>query len=288
MVDYVDDDCMFIFTQDQVNVMIATAAAQNQWAVNSISCAVTYPPCADQAGACDAASCASINLDILFDGFPGQTNWDITDANGVVVASGGSYGSQPGNSLLNTSPACLPDGCYDLNFYDSLNNGMCPFQSSAVGVSTFITPGTLIAPGSIVGTLSLVATPGLCGNYTLTDANGGTLVSGGGAFGASEITNFCLVGGLAPRISTPNSTNVVFEIKPSVTSKFITVSYNEGFEGQLRVLDFSGKTLQELTISSNSILSNLKVDVSTYEAGMYLAQVITNEGKVDTKKFLKQ
>jgi len=71
---------------------------------------------------------------------------------------------------------------------------MCPFQSSAVGVSTFITPGTLITPGSIVGTLSLVATPGLCGNYSLSDASGNPLVSGGGSFGSTQSQTFCING----------------------------------------------------------------------------------------------
>jgi len=87
---------------------------------------------------CGNPLCASIDLNIFFDGFPAQTSWDITDANGNTVASsGGTYSGQPGNSMLNLTPACLPDGCYDLTFNDALNNGMCPFQSSAVGVSTF-------------------------------------------------------------------------------------------------------------------------------------------------------
>jgi len=293
--DYVDDDCMFIFTQDQVNVMIATAAAQNQWAVNSISCAVTYPPCADQAGACNATACASVDLEILFDGFPGQTSWDITDANGAVVASGGSYGSQPGNSALNTNPACLPDGCYDLNFYDSINNGMCPFQSTASGLSTFITPGTLIAPGTIVGTLALGISPGLCGNYTLTDPNGGVLASGGGGFGASQTNSFCLVGGVAPKISDPNSENQVskfidesgFQVIPTVTTGIVTIQYAKDLNGQLKILDLSGKTLQEFSLS-NQLVNHLNIDITEEKTGVYFAQIITNRGKVETKKFLKK
>lgn len=142
------------------------------------------------------ATCANVDLDIQFDGFPAQTSWEIVDANNVVVASSnGPYTGIAGNSST-TETTCLADGCYTLNFYDGLNNGMCPFQSSAVGVSTFITPGTLITPGSIVGTLSLVATPGLCGNYTLSNSAGTTLVSGGGGFGAQESQTFCLTGGM--------------------------------------------------------------------------------------------
>jgi len=75
--------------------------------------------------------CAIVDINILFDGFPGQSSWDIIDSNSNIVASGGSYGYQSGYSIYSTQAACLPDGCYTLNFYDALANGMCPFQSSA-------------------------------------------------------------------------------------------------------------------------------------------------------------
>jgi len=32
-----------------------------------------------------AQSCAAVDLDIRFDGFPAQTSWNITDASGTVV-----------------------------------------------------------------------------------------------------------------------------------------------------------------------------------------------------------
>ena len=50
--DYVDDDCMSNFSADQVAIMQSTAAAQNQWNTNSISCytgwqngSITYSSC---------------------------------------------------------------------------------------------------------------------------------------------------------------------------------------------------------------------------------------------------
>jgi len=133
--------------------------------------------CDTQAGGC-SQSCNNVNLNILFDGFPGQSSWDIVDANNTVVASGGNYGSSLAYTTI-TESSCIPDGCYTFNFYDTLGNGTCPFNSTATGVATFVTPGTLITPGSIVGTLSLIATPGLCGNYMLTDASGSTILGGG-------------------------------------------------------------------------------------------------------------
>ena len=56
--DYVDDDCMFTFTEDQVMLMQTIVASQDVWATNSMSCydnglVSTYPPCGErQQGAC--------------------------------------------------------------------------------------------------------------------------------------------------------------------------------------------------------------------------------------------
>jgi len=249
---------------------------------------------------CVSSSCASVDLDILFDGFPGQTSWDITDNSGTTVASGGSYGSQTGNSTLSTSPACLPDGCYTLNFYDAIGNGMCPFQSSAVGVSTFITPGTLISPGSIVGTLSLVATPGLCGNYSLKDANGTVLVSGGGGFGATESNSFCISGGLAPKYTSGNSelvknertlsnaANDLFNILPNpvIDQMMITTDFGLNENIDLQVIDVLGKVVMQQTISNHTI-SEISVDVHDLKTGVYLVQLFSNDEMI-SKKFVKQ
>jgi len=257
--------------------------------------------CVACAGTVDnTACCANVNLSIFFDGFPNQTSWDITDANGNVVAASGTYSGQSANSTLNINPVvCLTDGCYDLNFYDSLNNGMCPFQSSGVGVSTFITPGTLIAPGNIVGTLSLVASPGLCGNYNLTDANGTSLASGGGGFGASQSNNFCLTNGVAPKLSNPayettkkvntsvaNANFMGITIMPNPVNDIMMVNFNGFDDGEIIVVDMLGKTLQKQAIEP-AIQNTVRFDVSDFDAGVYFVVLQSNE-KLTTKKFIKK
>jgi len=239
--------------------------------------------------------CATVDLRIFFDGFPGQTSWDITDANGNVVASsGGTYGGQQGNTTLNINPVvCLADGCYDLNFYDAINNGMCPFKSSAFAQATFITPGTLITPGTIVGTLSLVTVPGLCGNYTLYDAAGTPLVNGGGAFGASETNNFCLSGGLAPRLASPESEveklivpTTEIEVYPTITTDFVTVKFDNTTAESLSVINLDGKVFKTINVKAMNI-GFTRINVQDLPNGLYFVQLRAGDG-YSTGRFMKR
>jgi len=244
---------------------------------------------------CATSTCASIDMNILFDGFPGQSSWDITDNNNNVVAAGGSYGTQAGNSSYSTAAACLPDGCYTLNFYDALGNGMCPFQSNAVGVSTFVTPGTLISPGSIVGTLSLVVSPGLCGSYNLTDVNGTILTSGGASFGSQQSNNFCLSGGLAPRLSSESKAHIsktinsqTFSIQPNpvINQLKIYTNFSVNENTQLQVVNILGEVMLNKTMVENS-LNLFRLNVEHLTAGTYFV-ILKDTKQVSIEKFLKQ
>ncbi len=107
-----------------------------------------------------SGGCNTVTLTIVLDNYPEETSWQILDGS-TVLASGGTYGSQPDGSTV-VETACLPDGCYDFVIIDSYGDGIC------------------CAYGS--------------GSYTLTDAGGSTLASGG-SFGSSESTNFCVGSG---------------------------------------------------------------------------------------------
>lgn len=229
-------------------------------------------------------TCANVDLNINFDNIPGQTSWNILDANNMVVASGGNYGSQASYSNV-TESTCLPDGCYTLVMNDALNNGMCPFQSSAAGVSTFITPGTLISPGSIVGTLSLVVTPGLCGNYNITDVNGTVITNGGGAFGASQSKPFCLNNGLAPRLLHPIP-KAKLEVYPIIANDVIKVSYYiDDYETAIvLVVDLNGKVCLKESIDNNY---QIDLNIQNLAKGNYFIQVHSNKGSV-AKQFVKR
>ena len=245
----------------------------------------------------NAPTCAGVDLDINFDGFPTQTSWEITnDATGTVEISGGSYGSTLANSNLDLpSIACLPDGCYTLTFSDAVGNGMCPFRATATSGGTFISPGTLISPGSTVATLGTVVAPGLCGNYTLSDANGTELVSGGGSFGATEAQSFCLSGGVA-QFARPddqwyakqNHQSNGLQIQPNVVEDEMTIVYNldELADAQLFIIDINGKILQQHTRGANDE-QQVCLNVSDLASGFYFVKLVVGDMMI-TEKFVKQ
>lgn len=105
-----------------------------------------------------------VTVTINLDNYPEETSWTLTDAGGLVVASGGTYGSQPDGSTV-SEDFCLPDGCYDFQINDAYGDGIC------------CSYGT--------------------GSYTVSDDGGNTLASGG-SFGSTETTNFCVGGGSGP------------------------------------------------------------------------------------------
>ncbi len=117
------------------------------------------PDCAP----CDPGDCTEVTVTINLDNYPEETSWNITNSGGSIVATGGTYGSQPDGSTV-TVVQCLPEGCYDFNIFDAYGDGICCGYGN--------------------------------GSYSVT-ADGNTLASGG-QFGSSETTNFCLGGGPAP------------------------------------------------------------------------------------------
>jgi len=258
--------------------------------------ACTGAVCVPCAGTFDQASCCGdVNLDINFDNNPSQTSWDITDASGNVVASGGTYGSQAGGSNLNLSPAaCLPDGCYDLNFYDSANDGMCPRRTTTV--LTGINIATLGLGGVFNGAPRITAAT--CGDYTLTDANGVGLASGGGRFGTSETNNFCLVNGVAQfnyqsgnvhaKQSTSNDSESSMWLMPTLTSDKLMVytSLDNAVQAQINVVDTNGRIMQQHSQDSNSS-GEMQLKVSDLPTGIYFVQVVA-DGTVLVEKFVKK
>ncbi len=161
----------------------------------------------DCGGPCGLCPCngIAVQLTILLDRRPEQTSWDITDANGTVVASGGTYPNEPDNSTL-VIDICLPtDGCYDFNAYDTNGNG--------------------IRQG---------------GYYSLVDADGVEMVNISGNFGAQETVNFCVEGGCQPFLNLSN-----VETSATKTEQAIDyVTSNSSISGSANVTYHAGNYVE--------------------------------------------
>ncbi|SHJ33776.1 hypothetical protein [Maribacter aquivivus] len=100
--------------------------------------------------------CNDIVVTVNTDLYGDETSWEITDADGTVVASAGPFGRGV-ETIVNE--VFLEDGCYTFTIFDAYGDGQ------------------------VDGTVT--------GNYTITCSILNVL-DGGGAFGASEAKEFCI------------------------------------------------------------------------------------------------
>ena len=112
----------------------------------------------DNGGGSGNCATNNLNLSLTFDNYPQETSWMILQLpQEIMVASGGTYGSEPDGSTLNI-PINLPDGEYLFLIKDSAGDGMCCTYGS--------------------------------GSYALS-SNGQTFAQGG-SFSSFEKTPFCV------------------------------------------------------------------------------------------------
>lgn len=190
----------------------------------------------------------TVTLTLTFDNYPEETSWEIRDG-ATVVASGGTYPSQPDGSTINVD-VDLIDGCYDFVISDAYGDGICCSYGS--------------------------------GSYSLTD--GGTTLASGGAFGTSETTAFC-VGGVTTSYAITTTTvgqPVSFEIYPNpVVGNELNVATIRN-EVVYIITNLSGQN-----VAQGDVQANRKVDVSQLNEGIYMIQ-LSSGGKSVYRKFVKE
>ncbi|WP_425392145.1 S8 family serine peptidase [Ekhidna sp.] len=190
-----------------------------------------------------------VTLTIVLDNYPEETSWSIRDG-GTVIASGGTYGSQPDGSTVQ-EVISLAAGCYDFVINDSYGDGICCSYGS--------------------------------GSYSLTD--GSTTLASGGAFGSSETTNFC-VGGATSSYAVQSSFSegeaVSVSMYPNyrVSDKLTIASTRD--ETSYAITNLNGQVIRRGEITGD------KVDVSDLNSGMYMINLVDAGGKTIIKKFVKE
>jgi len=93
-----------------------------------------------------------VRLELYFDNFPQETDWEILNSVGEIIVSGGDYVGFPDFSPPIDSLLYLPTGdCYTFNIYDQFGDGICcAFADPDEGFWKISTAnGTLIAEGGV-------------------------------------------------------------------------------------------------------------------------------------------
>ncbi len=265
---------------------------------NDITCPNTPPFCYELNTLCftvpeyvTCQPCKPLDLTINFDAQPQQTTWEITDAGGAVMFSGGPYNNPADNGGTVVESVCLPDGCYDLTFFDAANDGMCPRR-----ISTITSIGS--ASIGIGGVSNGIPRQGavMCGNYNLScPSDGTTFASGGGRFGTSEINNFCLP--IVPLIHQDDNAYQLgatddhtpqMRLLPNVAKDKMTLYYTLQTKSDIhiQIMDISGKIVQQ-HIRNPYDASELELTVSDLNEGFYFVQLISGDVNM-VQKFIKQ
>lgn len=102
----------------------------------------------------------TVTLELLFDGFPNETTWEVTDENNTVLFTGGPYAQNQAQTEIAVDFCLDPDACYTFTIMDSFGDGIQAY--------------------------------GITGNYQIVDADGNVLASILDVdFGVEETNDFC-------------------------------------------------------------------------------------------------
>jgi PKD repeat protein len=145
---------------------------------------------------------ATLTLSVTVDFFGAETTWEIRDQSNNLMDFGGPYVNNAQGTVF-TEPLCLPNGCYNLIFYDAYGDG----QSFTNG------------------------------SFTLRDANNVVLVTRSGNWGAVSTNPFCVTGapeGAAPTAAFTVNDNLICagsSVNFTFTGTNAPTSYAWAFEG---------------------------------------------------------
>ena len=212
-------------------------------------------------GGSNCAPSGNLTLTITFDNYPEETSWQVTNSGGTVVASNSYSTSNPDGSTVNETISGLADGDYTFTMSDSYGDGMCCTYGN--------------------------------GSFTLTDAGGNTIASGG-QFTSSDATNFCLGNRSAgsTRIQTQELDKTLnFTVFPNPAQRVLNIDAQGATIDKIQVFSMYGRALEIGNKASQAQMRTTgngnSFDIANLPAGTYFIR-ITSGGKTVTKQFIKQ
>lgn len=182
--------------------------------------------------ASDATTWWTVN--ITTDCWPGETTWEVRDAAGDVVQSGGPYADALTNYVEEFQ---LPStGCYSFTLFDSYGDGL---------------------NGSIWGSC------GVDGNCNVSTASG-SIYSYAGDYGLAEET----AGANANVVSVEEQVSASLNVYPNPTTGVLNVNTNVAFGTDVTLDVFNALGQRVLSQDMNGQVSTV-LDLSGLESGVY-------------------
>lgn len=195
-----------------------------------------------------------VTLEFVFDNYPEETSWEITNSIGAIIESGGTYGSEPDGStkIINMN---LSAECFNFTIYDSYGDGICCSYGN--------------------------------GSYELSQ--GATVLASGGEFNSTETTSFCVVETSQSEIAAQGISNVIegkddldIEIYPNPVVNFMVIKAQITDQSVYTIMDLTGKTITKGNLANQETY----IDMSRFSAGVYFID-ITIDGESYTRKVVK-
>jgi hypothetical protein len=190
-----------------------------------------------------------IKIDVTTDQYASETTWELVNASGTVVASGGPWSNlQAAGQTVRptvTVTSLLPNQCYKFTIYDSYGDGICCQYGSGAYTVKDANNNVLFSGGSF------------------TDQDGGMLKTG--VLSVDELNTIGL--NVFPNPAT-DAVNVVFE----ANSADYTVS----------LTDLTGRVVATEMINNANGTQTLTFETANISKGSYIV-VISSNGLKTTK-----
>jgi len=190
-----------------------------------------------------------VTVNITTDAYASETSWNIKNSSGTVVASGGGNWQDlaaAGQTVQTPVQVALsPSQCYDFEILDAYGDGICCSYGN--------------------------------GAYSVTDATGATLLSGG-QFGSSEKKPF------KTGVLGINEENLVaMNVYPNPASEAINVSFEAtNADYSIDVLDIQGRVIASQVVNNVNGTQVVLFATENMAKGNYIVRIASN-GFTSTK-----
>jgi hypothetical protein len=195
-----------------------------------------------------------IKIDITTDQYGAETTWELTNAAGSVVAQGGPWSnlSAAGQTVRPTVTVTTlqPNQCYNFKIYDSYGDGICCQYGN--------------------------------GAYSVEDANGAVLLSGG-TF-TSESGGMIKTGVL----SLDELNTIALNVFPNPATDEVNVSFEaSNADYSISLMDLQGRIVNTQSFSNLSGTQLISIETESVSKGSYIVVVSSNGVKTTKNVVIK-